>query len=106
MAERNNDKGLITWIATIINLVVGFMFAIGLIGGCISTLFDFNIDDPAFWSTLILAIIWACFAWYWIKRSILILLGKESNTWVYVAVSFGMSALIGGIAMLIAKILN
>lgn len=106
MAERNNDKGLITWVATIVNLVVGIIFALGLIGGCISTLFDFDVADPAFWTTLVLAIVWACFAWYWIKRSILIILGKEANTWVYVVVSFFMGGLIGGIAMLIAKILN
>ncbi len=35
MAERNNDKGFITWIMTIINLALGATFAVGLLIGSI-----------------------------------------------------------------------
>ncbi len=109
MAERNNDKGFITWIMTIINLVLGAVFAGGLLIGSIVEIVDVignGGDILGMIMTIIMLIVWACFAWYWIKRSIMIILGKEANTWVYVAVSFFMSAIIGGVLMLIAKILN
>lgn len=106
MAERNNDKGLITWIMTIINLCLGLGFAITTLAWLISTVIDFDVKNEYFWTSLVIVIVWALFSWYWIKRSIMIILGKGANTWVYVGVSFIMSALIGGTLMLIAKILN
>jgi hypothetical protein len=36
----------------------------------------------------------------------MIILGRKSNSWFYVVLSFIFAAIIGGILMLIAKILN
>lgn len=107
MAERNNDKGLITWIAAIVNLVFGIITALVLLGAIFGVVFGSENLDVIDWIfQVILAIIWACVAWYWIKRTILIILGKAANSWPYAILSFFMGGLIGGIAMTIAKILN
>ncbi|NQX83553.1 MAG: hypothetical protein HRS50_02485 [Mycoplasmataceae bacterium] len=94
---KKNDKGLITWIFTLINLIIGGSVALGLIGAAIST---------GTILTIVLSVIWVLLGIYFIWHSVMILLGTKSNTWFYVVVSFIISAIVGGILMLIAKIIN
>ncbi len=96
MAERNNDKGFITWIFAIINLVLSGAVAVGFLTSAALT--------GEIWA-IIMTIVWCALAVYVIWHSVMIILGKASNTWLYVIVSC-FASLIGGILMLIAKILN
>lgn len=96
MAERNNDKGVITWVFTIINLI--------LVGGVALTVITAGVALDS-WVAIGVGIILIFLAVYVIWHSIMIILGKAANTWLYVVVSF-LGSFVGGILMLIAKILN
>ncbi len=95
----NNDKGFITWILTLITLILSW----GFVAGMFTTFFSTG-DFDSWWS-LIWAIIGLIAAIYLTWHGIMILIGKAANTWVFVIVAF-VAGIIGGILMLIAKILN
>ncbi len=101
---RGNDKGFITWIFTLITLILN----IGILAAAWAT-FGTGFDG-AFSGGDITALIWgivtliaAVYLWW---HGIMILIGKGENTWTFVIVAFFATAIIGGILMLIAKILN
>ncbi len=99
MAKK--DKGFITWLFTIIALVLGFATAIASIG----LAWDSLTGSVAI-GELILSIIWLLLAIYFIWHGFMIVLGKASNSWLFVVLAFFAAALVGGILMLIAKIID
>ena len=101
---KGNDKGFLTWVFTIINLVIGAGVSIGLVSGAITGLV--NGDNNWAIGLLIVAILDIMVGVWFVWRSVMIILGIASNSWAYVIVSFFISAIIGGVLMLIAKLLN
>ncbi len=94
---KKKDKGFLTWLFAIISLVIGAGAAIAIITG-------FGLSGGIV--SIIIAIVWALLAAYFIWHSVMIILGKASNSWLYVVMAFVCAALIGGILMLIAKIID
>lgn len=99
MGKKNNDKGVITWIFTLITLILSLGFVAAMFGAA------FGGGGVAIWA-LVLAIVGIVAGIYLWWHGIMILLGIAENTWLFVIVAFFASALIGGILMLVAKILN
>ncbi len=99
MAERNNDKGLITWICTLITLIVSWGFVAGMFG----TFFSTGSMDS--WWSLAWGVAGLIAAIYLTWHGVMILLGRQENTWLFVGVAF-VAGILGGILMLIAKLLN
>ncbi len=102
---RGNDKGFITWIFTLITLILN----IGVLAAAWGT-FGAGIDGASLSGGDIAALIWgiitliaAVYLWW---HGIMILIGRAENTWTFVIVAFFATSIIGGILMLIAKILN
>ncbi len=103
---KNNDKGFITWLFTIITLVISVLTLIGSWSGFGAVFSEAGFDDFGAIILLIWGIIQIFLMVYLLWHGTLIILGKASNTWTFVAAAFLGAALIGGILMLIAKILN
>ncbi len=96
MGKRNNDKGFITWIMTLVTLIIVGASAIGWITGAATT---------GTWWAITMSVIVSLTGIYVFWHGIMILLGRAENTWVFVIVCF-FAGIVGGILMLIAKILN
>lgn len=94
---KKNDKGFITWLFAIISLVLGAAEAVAIITGAALS--------GGLWA-IIGSIIMILLAAYFIWHSVMIIIGKGSNSWLYVVMAFVCAALIGGILMLIAKIID
>jgi len=103
MGKKGNDKGFITWIMTLITMILSVGFVIGAITS-FATLISGGFGTWAIVS-LTLAIIGLFAAIYIVWHGTMILLGKGENTWTFVILAF-FAGVIGGILMLIAKILN
>ncbi len=96
MGKRNNDKGFITWIMTLVTLI--------LVGGTAITFITLASTGSGTWA-IVMSILVSMLGIYIFWHGIMILLGKAENTWVFVIACF-IAGIIGGILMLIAKILN
>ncbi len=94
---KSKDKGFLTWLFAIISLVLGAGAAIGIVTG--------TALSGGLWG-IIIAIVWIFLAAYFIWHSVMIILGKASNSWLYVIMAFVCAAVIGGILMLIAKLID
>ncbi len=103
---RNNDKGFITWLFTIITLVIAVIALAGAWGTFGAVFDDAGFSDAGAVVALIWGILQVFLTVYLLWHGIWIILGKASNTWTFVIAAFVGAALIGGILMLIAKILN
>ncbi len=95
---KKNDKGFLTWLFAIISLALGAAEAAGIIIGA-------NILGSGIVPAII-TIIMILLAAYFIWHSIMIIIGKGSNSWLYVVMAFICAAIIGGVLMLIAKIID
>lgn len=95
------DKGFLTWLFAIISLVLGAAVAIAAIAGAITSFTD---EDVAV-VQLVLSVIWLLLNVYFIWHSVMIIIGKSSNSWLYVVMAF-VCTFVGGILMLIAKIIE
>ncbi len=94
---KSKDNGFLTWLFAIISLVLGAGTAIAIITG---TALNGGLG------IIIIAIVWILLAAYFIWHSVMIILGKASNSWLYVIMAFVCAAVIGGILMLIAKLID
>ncbi len=103
---KNNDKGLITWIFTIVVLVLSLGALGAFWGGFTAQLSDTSIADAGSIILLIFAILELFLIIYLWWHGIMILIGKGTNTWTFIIAAFLGAAIIGGVLMLIAKLLN
>ncbi len=98
MAKGKNDKGFLTWLFAIISLILG-------IGQAIAIITSVSVSGSEI-VAIIVSIIMAILAIYFIWTSVMIIIGKASNSWLYVVMAFICAAIIGGILMLIAKLID
>lgn len=98
---KKNDKGFLTWLFAIISLVLGAAVAVASIVGAITLL----IHPAGHGVGIFFAIVWLLLSIYFIWHSVMIILGRASNSWLYVIMAF-VCTFVGGILMLIAKIIE
>ncbi len=103
-----NDKGIITWIFTLMTLILSLGFVAATWGTFINNLTNISSDVDVvgyiFWGLAALVLLMFSVYLWW--HGIMILLGIGQNTWTFVIVAFIGAAIIGGILMLIAKLIN